>query len=147
MTVTLELRRRISYNTVEIDIEMVSKILNLTEETAGKQFVQLFSNLENSINDKKWLELIFNWSPTEGLSIITIAPWLGLASRVLELDTNYEGPFILSDAQAELIYKRLSNPEFKVNGINPALAGFLLDFYEAIGKHPEDMTDELMFDG
>lgn len=145
--ITLELSKRVTNDTIEVNVEMLSKILDMSETVAGRQLYKLFKTLDNVTYDKFWLSMIINWSPQEGLPLTTMAPWLKLAERVAKLDANYEGPFVLSSGQADLIYKRLGDPEFKINGLNPALAAFILMFYDVIGKHPEEMTEDVMFDG
>ncbi len=146
MTVVLQLKLRRTMDTIQVSTEMVSKIMDMSPAIAGRQLIKLFKSLDDVVHDKRWLEMIINWSPQEGLPLTTMAPWLKLAQRVASLETNREGPFTLSDAQADLLYKRLGDSEFKINGLNPALTDFLLMFYGTIGKHPDDMTKEVMYD-
>ncbi len=145
--ITLQLKQRATKDVLHLEVSEVTKILKLSEATAGRQLIKMFEGLQETIHDKNWLETIINWSPSQGLPMTEMVPWLKLAERVNEIVNAQEGAFVLSEAQAELIYKRLSNPEFKINGLNPALAAFLLDFYTAVGKHPKSLTDDLMFNG
>lgn len=144
--ITLDLQGRETDGTVEVNMEVVRRILDMPDVVAGRQFVKMFKALEATVHDSFWLSTIINWSPQEGLPLTTIAPWLKLAERVAKLDINYEGPFVLSSGQADLIYNRLEDPNFKLNGLSPALAAFLLMFFKAIDKHPKEMTKEVMFE-
>jgi hypothetical protein len=145
--ITLQLKQRTTKGMLHLEVSEVTKILKLSEATAGRQLVKMFEGLQESVHDKNWLEMIVNWSPPEGLPMTEMTPWLKLAERVNEVETEGEWTIALSKAQAELIYERLKNPKFKIQGLNPALAAFLLDFYDKIGKHPDDLTEDLMFDG
>ena len=145
--ITLQLKLRATKGVLHLEVSEITKILKLSEATAGRQLVKKFEGLQETIHDKNWIEVIVNWAPSQGLPMTEMVPWLKLAERVNEVANDQEGAFVLSEAQAELIYERLSNPEFKINGLNPALAAFLLDFYTAIGRHPDTLTDDLMFMG
>ncbi len=145
MTIILDLKKRPTNDTLHIKVDMVRRVLTMSEAVAGRQLVKMFGELNHVVHDKVWLELIVNWAPPDGLPLTAMAPWLKLAERVASLDESSEEPFELSSAQAELIYKRLGDPEFKLSNLNAALATFILAFYEVMGKHPEDLTDELMF--
>jgi hypothetical protein len=120
--------------------------MKLSEAVAGRQLYKMFQNLEEVIHDKVWLTHIVDWAPQEGIPMTKMMPWLKMAERVNGLDDTREGNFTLSDAQAKLIYKRLTSDEFIVMGLNPAFAEFMLEFFEVYGHMPEDLSEELMFD-
>ena len=146
MSVILNLKKREAYETLYVDAVMISKVLNQNEAIAGRQLVRMFEDLKQEVHDKVWLTMIVNWSPEHGISMLEMVPWLKIAERVAAIDDKESTSFTLSKGQADLIYERLSNADFKLKGLNPALATFVLMFYEAIGKNPDTLNKETLFD-
>ena len=146
MPKTLKIKRRVTNNLLQVDASVVRQIMQMSEGVAGRQLYKMFGALEGSVHDKMWLILIVNWAPKEGIPMTKMMPWLKLAERVNDLDASKECNFVLSDNQAKLIYERLTSEEFSVTGLNATLASFILDFFEAYGRRPEVLNDELMFD-
>lgn len=147
MSKILNLKCRPTNNALSVDVTVVRQIMQMSEVVAGRQLYKMFAKLEESTHDKVWLTLIVNWAPKEGIPMTKMMPWLKLAERVNGLDDSKEGTFTLSNAQAKLIYKRLTNDEFLMTGLSAAFAAFTLDFFESYGTRPESLDDELMFDG
>lgn len=113
------------------DTEIIAEFRRILDENVGE------------IHDKRWLEAIANWMPDKAAFTI-VAPWLKLADRIGNLDETREGPFTLSDANVESIWKRLNDPNFNsaIIRLSPALASFILEFEKVIGRRFSDQVDD-----
>lgn len=134
MAITLQLKLRKSASP-QLNARVLLAFLAgpLSDE---EKVAQLRERLDTKavVHDKAWLAHLVNWSPEGGMALTEQAPWLKLAVRVSALDEEREGPFTLSAAQAELLWKRMNDPKFKLGGLESAWAEFVLDFCKAAGK-------------
>jgi len=151
MATKLRLKNRNVGGTVTIDVARVRSIMERPEDEAKDLLYRMFENLkdvEGSVHDKKWLEEIVNYIPTDDqgrpqkVTLVEQAKWLRLAERVAKLDGEREGDFTLSDYQETIIWERLNSPDFKISGMPQAFVLFVLDFLEATGRRFADMEPE-----
>jgi len=151
MATKLRLKNRKVGGTVTIDVARIRSIMERPEAEAKDLLYQMFENLkdvEGSIHDKKWLEEIVNYIPTDDqgrpqkVTLVEQAKWLRLAERVAKLDGEREGDFTLTDYQETIIWERLNSPDFKISGMPQAFVFFVLDFLEATGRRFADMEPE-----
>jgi len=151
MATKLRLKNRKVGGTVTIDVARIRSIMERPEAEAKDLLYQMFENLkdvEGSIHDKKWLEEIVNYIPTDDqgrpqkVTLVEQAKWLRLAERVAKLDGEREGDFTLTDYQETIIWERLNSPDFKISGMPQAFVSFVLDFLEATGRRFADMEPE-----
>ncbi len=151
--IVLNLKIRPNRLTINIPIEIARQHTNgsmpsLEDEEALRiyhsrrdQFfaqIKVLTDANGPTHDRFWLELICNWTPQEGLPLVAQAPWIKLAMRVADLDDSREGEFHLSEMDVERIWRRLTDPDFRVRR-DAAFDGFLVDWIEATGR---DFPDE-----
>ncbi len=120
-----------------------SVITNLLDDSEPNERLHaFFSSLESvpqTIHDKQHLLQIVNWQPEGGLPLTEMTKWLKLAKRVDALDEEKDGPFTLSQYQADLIWNRLKEEQFIYRGLlTGPFISFVLDFQEVTGRHFED---------
>ena len=139
MAVKIELKKRVSQGNLNIPATLLTEILS--QENAVEQLKGMIGN--NHVHDKNWLLQIINWTPQGGHPLSEAAKWFKLAKRIADLDEEKEGTFTLSDYQANLIWARLSNPQYKITGLPTAFVDFVMEFQQASGRHfPEEEPDD-----
>lgn len=144
--IVLQLKKRTVKDSISIPSGVYQTIRGFLEKGDRDALWNMFAGLKDTkqtIHDKQWLEIICAYGEKEGTSMRSWAPWLGLRSRVDRLDDTREGPFTLSAVQASLIWDRLRDPKFTLQGgLSPQLAEFVMEFCQATGYHFEDTSDE-----
>jgi hypothetical protein len=144
MATNLNLKKRPTRDTLALPFMLIKGYVD-REDRDGlwKFFEGLSDDDETMVHDKHWLELIVNWMPEGGAPLAESAKWFKLAGRVAALDPDREGNFTLSDFQAELIWKRLISPNFKMDRLPAPFVAFVQDFQKASGRHfPEEEPDD-----
>jgi len=124
-----------------LDLKAIGNLVKEDTEESRKNLFDTFKKLSArpQVHDKRWLEMIVNFTPRDGAPLTELAKWLGLAKRVADLDDTREGTFTLSQWHVDLIWSRLSSDKFVlVNGLDPLLAEFLLEFMQVTGKNFPD---------
>jgi hypothetical protein len=140
--ITLELKERPSGVVLNMPVAMIEELVEANDKNKlWDLFKGLVEKKPSKVHDKRWLELIVNWTPKEGIPLTEGARWLKLAVRVGALDDQREGKFTLSKDHVDQIWKRVTSPEFKINNISLAFAAFILDFQKATGKHFTEEDD------
>jgi hypothetical protein len=144
MATKLYLKRRPTRDTIAVPLVLIKGIVDREDKDGlWKLFEGLGNDEESTVHDKHWLELIINWAPQGGVSLTESAKWFKLAGRVADLDMSREGEFTLSDYQTDLIWRRLVNPQFKMDRLPSPFVKFVMEFQEAAGKHfPDEEPDD-----
>lgn len=143
MGIQLKLKKRITRDTLNLPLFVIKGFVDKEDKDGLWNFFQsLANNDELYVHDQHWLELLINWVPEGGVALTESAKWFKLASRVGDLDIEKEGNFNLSTYQADLIWQRLINPQFKMDRLPMPFVQFVQDFQLATGKHfPEEEPD------
>ena len=151
MSTKLQLKKRLSGETIILSTARFRAILNLPMVEAKDKLYDLFAHLleaEASVHDKRWLEQIVNFVPLDKdgkpkrTPFTKQAKWLKLAEKVGGLDDTKEGDFTLSGHQETIVWERLNSDEFTVQGMPRAFVSFILDFLDATGRRFADMEPE-----
>ena len=156
MAVELYLKKRGQSDTARVSLRLIREIMSQDGVVGKDRLWELFDNIKDAalpIHDKIWLETLVNWMPTtrdmQGRMVPKPVPltdkykWIKLIQRVAELDEDREGPFTLSQLQADILWKRLVSKEFEIVNLPIPFIEFLLDLQEAYGKQlPEIEIDE-----
>lgn len=144
--VVLQLRQRELHDTVSVPAKTIAGILAEGTKDQLWAFFAEVAKRKGTVHDKQWLQMIVNWTPEGGLALAELSKWLKLVQRVDRLDDTKEGPFTLSLAQADLIWRRLTSADYKVRGLDPNFAAFVSEYLRASGHHFVDVTDEMDYD-
>ena len=151
MATKLQLKKRVSGDTIILSTAQFKSILDLPVEDAKDRLYELFENLietDAMVHDKRWLEQIVNFLPLDKEGRPKRTPftnqvkWLKLAEKVGELDDKKEGPFTLTGFQETIIWERLNSDEFTITGMPTGFVGFVLDFLDVTGRRFADMEPE-----
>lgn len=143
MSTTMKLKKRLTRETLTLPINVLKGFVDRDDKEGLFNFFGSLANEDEIyVHDKHWLELLVNWMPEGGVALTESAKWFKLASRVADLDVEKEGNFTLSAYQADLVWQRLVNPQFKLDRLPQPFIGFVQDFQEASGRHfPEEEPD------
>jgi hypothetical protein len=143
MATKLNLKQRSTRDTLTLPFLLLKGIVERGDKEA---LWRVFEGLgeDTVVHDKHWLEVIINWTPDGGLPLTETAKWFKLADHVSELDVDREGEMTLSDYQVDLIWKRLTSPQFKMDRLPLPFMGFVRDFQKATGRRfrEEELDDE-----
>jgi len=151
MSTTLQLKKRDTGENLVLSTDQFRAILNMPESEAKNQLYDLFKDIIESdakIHDKRWLEQIVNFIPTDSegrpkrVPFTEQAKWLKLAERISKLDTKKDGDFTLTAYQETIIWERLNSADFTIQGMPSACVRFIVDFLEATGRRFEDLEPE-----
>lgn len=150
--VTLALKIRRDPEFLVIPRKAVERLLEQDGTTPGYLAEALGKSLKDApvssgTHDKSHLELVAHWRPEGGLPAAQDAKWLGLRTRVANLDDTREGDFTINQAQAQLLWERLKDERFKVGNPTQAWSAFLRDYLLATGNVFGDVTAELLDTG
>jgi hypothetical protein len=136
MAAKLNLKARPTRDTLTLPYLLIKGVVDRQDkEGLWKLFSSLADEDGTTVHDKHWLELIINWMPEGGLPLSESAKWFKLAERVGMLDRERDGVFTLSDYQVDLIWKRLTDPKFKMDRLPTPFVMFVRDLQKATGKH------------
>ena len=143
MATQLKLKKRLTRDTLNLPLMIIKGFVDREDkEGLYKFFESLADNDEVYVHDRHWLELLINWMPEGGVALTESAKWFKLAGRVADLDVEKEGDFTLSPYQADIIWQRLINPQFKLERLPVPFVQFVQDFQVATGRHfPEEEPD------
>lgn len=142
----MNLKLRKVEGTITARMEPVAEIIRSGDKDV---LFEMFSSLKSQpqfIHDQWWLELITGYVPKDGIAPRDQAPWFGLRARVGKLDTTREGRFTLNPSQSALIWKRICDPDFRVNVMSGLWSEFVVEFCRAAGTQFEGMTADLWED-
>ena len=134
---TMLLKMRKDIGTIVVPAQAIDRIMNLSEETAKKQLYKLFSKEEERVHDVTWLEHIINWTPKEGYSFTELVPWIKLIQELEHVDIAQEYSLELPEKEAELIFEKVTHPQFKYLSAQGPFISFVLDFFILIGHSPD----------
>lgn len=141
----LKLRKRPSEPKLVLLGSSVKQLQEMAAEEAARIIKMLVEqSMVDYEHDLDFLKQIVNWVPVGGLPLTEMAKWLKIGVRIAELDTDKEYTINLTQRHVELIWERLTNPEFKLNAVTPQFQAFILDFQVATGRHfPDEYSDEV----
>lgn len=144
MSYTIKLKLRKVKNVLYIPVEQIQSVLDTKNKDKLWETFEGLSKLHPTIHDKEWLEMIINWMPEQGMLFTETARWLKLALLISNVDDSKEAEIELSQKHVNLIWDRLTSPEFKLrNQLSPAFAEFILEFQSATKKTLIPDEDEL----
>lgn len=100
------------------------------------------------VHDIVWLRQIIDFVPEGGHAMTEMAKWMKLATLAVKLREDVPYSITLSPFYVDLIWARLTNPEFKLRGMPAQFAEFVMNFQKTTGKHfpgePPDLDDDLV---
>ena len=155
--ITLTLKRRPTPATLNVPASAIRPLIQADDGAGLLRLLRAAGTLQPYIHDKEWLEQVVNYvqvddgpqgQQTRPRKLTELAGWLKLAERVGRLQDVDGGRFTLSQAQYDLIWSRITADDYRVNGINPVFAAFLLDLAAAGGRRFAKLieTDGLDYD-
>ena len=145
MSKTLFLKKRPIRDEISMSSAVLEEILRKPDKEVVETFRKALAARDWTVHDKRWLELIANHVQDGGNSAFDLAPWIGLRTRIANLDENREGTFTLSDAQVKMIQRRLKDKDFKINALSAQFDAFLYDFCLATEWHYDENESENWF--
>ncbi len=136
----LKLKKRKARSGAFITTENAREIL---ERGLEKPAIKSIADNESFIHDREHMELIVNWTPPDGQSVMETANWVMIALKVDKIDATKDVTIELEDSEKNRILERLRHPEFKLKGVNTAFYHFLSDLQLFYG-HPlhEEKEDD-----
>jgi hypothetical protein len=138
--IVLQLKQRKVNGMVNVPLAALKAIMATKSKDRLWEMFENIDAMNQTVHDKAWLEQIGNWAPEGGIPLKDLGPWIGLRTRIDRLDDQREGPFTLSAKQDEILWKRLTDPAFKLTNLNPQMAEFLMEYVRVSGHSFESVT-------
>jgi len=141
MELTLQKRINQDYITLSTEIAQMVKDKSNPVDLTAKALYNYVDNIAKNnfaIHDKSWLTMIVNWTPPQkqdgsgGANMMEIVKWFDFTKKVGEIDEEQESTiFEITPKEAEMIFEKLRNPNFRILKATTALIYFLHDLEEA----------------
>lgn len=140
--VTYTLKTRKSAGTHQVIIAHIVGLLKTGTSVDWRNYFSPFENVLPEVNDKHWLGLLTGYIP-EGWKPADILRWLRISEMIDDLKDEHGTEVTFSRTQANLLHKRMTDPEFvkRLGNLASAYAAFVNDFSKA-GNFPDEIEDD-----
>ena len=134
---------------VSIQVARLKEILDGGDKQRLWDEFARFKGSKSQTHDKFWLEMILDWVPgsknqmgqfvPDGLPLTEQAKWIDIARRIRRVKEEDGTSLRLYGWEAEMVWKRVTDPRFLVQRFSLPLLEFLMEFGRETGNAFPDM--------